>query len=473
METRNELDKGRLKVAAKALLASVEVSVADNDSNIEAVVVPFVRLFEPKAKNDFIADGLTPKKQEGMILDLIRTSHKNFVTSFFARLHPIIEVVVAGEAFVPPSAFLPNDDQNESEQTQTSDTSVYCLSLLKYSAMCTEAALERTVAMNKANDKTSQHPIQIAPQVYEVALQLHNVLLSLHDCGSEGIAARNAVLSLCESWWLSNAVNRDTLIAQVLPLQVLHASDPTDFQKSHIKKLLSFKDAFQVIDFLNPSSDSLRSLLLRIASNPMCLKVGEGRKFLASLFRDHDLILDLHLSFRVQIPNASRSILQAYAEIYHKAWCDADDASNVTTLEVLEHKVLQDLMHAAIHVASPAMAKALLIVLEPLHKDKKDKRVADLLWRLYSPILWRSLSAANPLVRKNAVTILGKVFPLHNPTHNQVRATIESSCAALETALQDADPRVRATASEATANVCALFWEALPSSNIRMLINRK
>lgn len=35
--------------------------------------------------------------------------------------------------------------------------------------------------------------------------------------------------------------------------------------------------------------------------------------------------------------------------------------------------------------------------------------------RLYEPIIWRALNVANPIVRKNAVTLLTDAFPLQNP----------------------------------------------------------
>ncbi len=38
-----------------------------------------------------------------------------------------------------------------------------------------------------------------------------------------------------------------------------------------------------------------------------------------------------------------------------------------------------------------------------------------MLLRLYEPILWRSLNVANPLVRRNAATILVESFPLQDP----------------------------------------------------------
>jgi len=468
MSSDEEILKDQLKTAAKALLAAVE-EIGDNGSSIEAQCSPFVKLFKPTKKSELLFESLTAKKQETLLLDVCRATNKSFIKRFFPCMQSILEVVINEEAYVPESAFADNEDNDSSKKEGSDAKVVECLSFLKYAAMCTEAALEGKVSLRQVEGAK----VQISSQVTDVALKLHNILLSVHDCGDEGSATWNAILSLCESWWLANAVDRESLIAQMLPLLVLQASDPTEFQKSYIKKLVSFKDAFQVIDFLNPSSDSLRSLLLKVASNPICLKLPEGRKFLTSLFRDPDLVPDLHRAFRAQIPEATKTILQAYGEIYYRAWCDAEDSSAVVTQEVIEHQVLQDLMHAAIHIASPAMAKSILTTLGPLHADKKTKRVADLLNRLYGPILWRSLSAANPSVRRNAVAILERVFPLHDPNQNQMKASMEKCATAIKNALKDTDAKVRIAASEATANICTLFWQILPSADIRMLLNCK
>jgi hypothetical protein len=185
------------------------------------------------------------------------------------------------------------------------------------------------------------------------------------------------------------------------------------------------------------------------------------------------------MAFRAQIPEANKTVLKAYGEIYLKAWKDAsDDVSpqEENTRNALEHQILQDLMHAAIHVSSPVTARSLLTLLEPIHAEKKQPKVAELLYRLYSPILWRSLTAANPLVRRNAVGVLEQVFPLQDPSSQNsqtMKVAVQKGTAALKTALQDADPRVRVAGSEATARVCVTFWDALPAADIRMLLNRK
>ncbi|KAL3916057.1 MAG: hypothetical protein SGILL_005350, partial [Bacillariaceae sp.] len=304
-----------------------------------------------------------------------------------------------------------------------------------------------------------------------------------------------AVLHLCEFWWLANGEHKEVLIVQLLPLLVLQACEEEDCftNKSYIQRLYKLRDAFHCIDFADPSSESLRKLLLRVSSNPLCIKLTEGRKLLASLLQDVDLVKDLHLSFKAQMPNAKGSVLQSYGDIYHRAWKEAnasaededdthvfDDSNNEShanrsSRQTIEHEILQDLMYFVIHAASKDTHQSVLAVLESLHVDKKNKDVSDMLYRLYSPIIWRSLVTANPQVRCYAVTVMEKVFPLHNPSalngQNAMKEAVLKGTQAFQNALRDLDPAVRAAASKATATICAIFWEALPTENSRALLN--
>ena len=334
--------------------------------------------------------------------------------------------------------------------------------------------------------------MKVPPHIFQIASALHESLFPLHSCGSPAGPAKTTILSLCETWWLSEAENREYLIAQCLPLIVLNASDEridAFTTKSHIQRLYKLRKAFGCIDFAEPSSDSLRQLLLRVASNPVCLQLPEGRKFLAGLLQqDVHLVQDLHRAFRVQIPEAKPSILKSYGEIYHRAWkevrenqddeiLDDDDDEEqeeiMSIRQAIEHEVLQDLMYSVVNMDSPVTFKSVLTVLAPLHEDKKNKEVASLLHRLYSPILWRSLAATNPRIRKNAVVVLEKVFPLHDPSNSlSMKDAVKKATEALQIALQDVDPAVRVAASGATAQTCAMFWEVLPPREIRPLLNR-
>ena len=87
------------------------------------------------------------------------------------------------------------------------------------------------------------------------------------------------------------------------------------------------------------------------------------------------------------------------------------------SLMPLEHWIhmtacMQGLMVAALHARTASMASALRRVLGGLHSAKSAPGVDALLLRLYQPILFRALSAANPAVRRNALGLLVDAFPL-------------------------------------------------------------
>ena len=72
---------------------------------------------------------------------------------------------------------------------------------------------------------------------------------------------------------------------------------------------------------------------------------------------------------------------------------------------------VQGLMGAALHASTPHMAGALRRVLGGLHGAKSAPGVDALLLRLYRPILFRALGAANPAVRRNALCC----WSMHSP----------------------------------------------------------
>lgn len=72
----------------------------------------------------------------------------------------------------------------------------------------------------------------------------------------------------------------------------------------------------------------------------------------------------------------------------------------------------QGLMQAAVGASTEPMAAALRRVLDGFHREKAAPGVDALLLRLYRPILFRALSAANPAVRRNSLGLLLDAFPL-------------------------------------------------------------
>ena len=132
------------------------------------------------------------------------------------------------------------------------------------------------------------------------------------------------------------------------------------------------------------------------------------------------------------MPQSKRPILKVYGEIYKKAWKDSHNINCPEEIQAaIEEDVLQDLMFSALHISNPRMSKILMLVLEPFHEAKKATDFEGLLYRMYGPILWRALTAANPQVRVNAAHILVEVFPLQEPSHVQADAAFKKAAAKL------------------------------------------
>jgi condensin-2 complex subunit G2 len=484
-ETKSAATSSESSMAHRALFSAVENSL-DGDGqdekkefDVSYSCKPLNRLFHPSTRSGTLVPGHSPKQQQKLLLETIQGFNKGHARRVFQGLKALVEAITTSEAYIPESAFHADGEEHDENVVPITEItpdkeSTEVLHFLQHVTMCIDAYLQGQIERSQKVKRAtlSRTPsLSIVAEVYGVALDLHNLLFSLQACGPEGLVTQSAILGLCESWWHANALQRENMILQCLPLLVLQALDGKNFQKSHIKRIFQLKEAFHIIDFTNPASDSLRSLLLRLASNPLCLRMPEGIRFLASLFQEPSLVADLHLAVRAQIPEAKDTVLKAYGEIYLKAWKDSADVSEECR-EAIENEALQDFVHAVIHMASSATAKSILKLLEPFH-SKKTPDVEGLLYRLYSPIIWRSLGSANSQVRVNSIVALGQVFPLQDASRTQTQAAIAKGTEALKNVLQDSDHRVRVAGSETTAQICVMFWDVLPAKNIRMLLNRK
>ena len=154
---------------------------------------------------------------------------------------------------------------------------------------------------------------------------------------------------------------------------------------------------------------------------------------------------------------------------------DDDDDDGMSIRTAIEENALQDLMVSCLHVADAKLAKSVRTVLSPLHRAKKSPDVDKLLHRMYGPILWRALSAANPTVRLNATPVLAETFPLRDPDEGEDRteAVVGKTVDALMALLRDPEPKVRVAGSNAAGRILVAFWDALPTSDIRRLLSGK
>lgn len=432
----------------QALFKAVEVSDA---------IKPLVDLFLYQSPK--VSDG-TPKDQRLALLGTVTNLTKASARRLFDGMRNILKVIVDDEMFVPESAYAEEGGDGEGEQHQVivSDAqSALALNFVKVTAHCMESYMHGLV--ERRGDASSK-TISVVEEVFEVMERLHSCLIPLQASGDDGLLVQQKISSLCESWWKHKFQDRECMVVQLLPLLVAKSLDESA-TKADISRLFGIRHALDVLDFDDESSADIKSLMTRTVSSPLYVKTIEGKKLISYLF-EH-IPTDLHQAVRVQIPDAKRTTLEAYGEIYFRVWKESPNSDSI------EEIILQDLCYAIVHVGNPNMVKSLHTILEPFHKGQASQPVKELLHRLYGPVLWRSLRAANPRVRVNAARLLGAVFPLADGVN--MEKAVQKGTSALKFLLQDTDPRVRVAGSEATAIVLVSLWDALPAADIRVLLN--
>ena len=528
-------------LARRALFAAVE---GGSDGSAVESTRPLVKLFfkddesyadtDDDEEDDLFDTGadLTESEQRSLLLSAVR-SHKfgrQHARRLFAGLAGTLRAVVEDEEYVPASAYENDDDddddddmnmdgdgedaeENKSQRTRRTPfgssimtggangpgaiaaqdiepdaASTEALLFMRSCCLLTESYLRGLVERRSSSTSTTaaDREYGIIDEAFQVAELLHDALFSLQSCGPIAVRVQSTISTLCELWWHASFEGREQLVTMLVPLLVAKTLDGAA-AKSDVKRLYAIRSALDLLDFADPSIDYLRSLLLRTASSPHYLRTVEGRKVIAHLFQlDAELVPDLHRSIRVQIPDAKRTILDAYGDIYLRAWRDAaaavrdatpgsDEAENAAdVLRSLEEEALQDLVMATLHVADPKVAKSVRVVLTPLQQAKKAPEMDQLLHRLYGPVLWRALSAANPLVRLNAAPVLADTFPLRDPVdegESETEATVRKTVQVLVGLLRDPEPRVRVAASNAAGRILVAFWDVLQTADIRRLLN--
>lgn len=461
---------------------------------------------------------LSSIKDRNKIIETIKSSqfHKNHARRLFAGILPVLKSIIEEESFIPASAFLDDDEQDEEEKrasqgtfsqdnknrlSSISNTSVVpdedsscALSFMKYTAMMLHGYLQ-----NVSSKKTTQNKQQdVMDEVKELTELLHDNLFELNPCGVEGLAVQKHIITLCESFWICNFVDRNDYVASVIPLLLLRTLDG-NATKSDIKRLWNMRDALHLFSFHDENIAYLRSLIVRTVGSALYLKNTEGRKMISYFFQlDGDLVKSLHDGIKAQIPMAKKPCPEYYGEIYFRAWkmahsnvqeededrtpsyLDEDEDGETEQEETEKGKILsmieeslQELMNASVHVSSPHMTSAIQSVLETFYIKKKSPEVETLLFKMFTPFLWRSLSAANAIVRVNASIALGKTYPLRDPLEGKthLNEVYSKSVQSLVSLLRDDDHKVRVAACEATVQILGHSWDALESKDIRSLLN--
>ncbi|GAM20470.1 hypothetical protein SAMD00019534_036450 [Acytostelium subglobosum LB1] len=281
----------------------------------------------------------------------------------------------------------------------------------------------------------------------------------------------NDIAMLCELWYKQDRPRKEELAPQTIAYLIQKAYESTVV--ADITRLYNMRNALLALDFGDESSMSIQELLLGCFIQPQFVKTVDGRKMLAFLFTIRPQFIDaIHNVVKGQLLSCSRTIMDAYAEVYYKAWRVATGPF----LLRIEFGCLQNVAQCAIHAANTKLFKATMAFLHYFHEMKaKDKTVDSMLLRVYEPILWRSLSVANSGVRANATRLFVDSFPLHDreAPQREIDEVLQKQFIELQKLLFDPAITVRQTAIHGVlCNVLAKFWEIIPVSTSRVLLSK-
>ncbi|KAI5104631.1 condensin-2 complex subunit G2 isoform X2, partial [Silurus meridionalis] len=285
------------------------------------------------------------------------------------------------------------------------------------------------------------------------------------------VPLQKAIHWLFECWWRRGLEGKEELgwTAFVACLENTVTLKKTVVE---LNRLYSLRDVLLSVEFESERGQCITNPLLQCFLSTSYIKREEGKRFLAFLFEwDVHFIKMIHETIKNQLQFLAKPVAEDVGEIYFRAWKKASSPF----LEEMETSCIQDLMQHAVllHQTSPVLPKVRQI-LAYFHKQKFRQGVDEMLHRLYMPVLWKALKAANAEVRANATLLFTEAFPIHDPGMNSERVDelVQKQLDTLFTLLEDVNPSVRSAAVLGACSVMSRCWELLPSSIITDLLKK-
>lgn len=307
----------------------------------------------------------------------------------------------------------------------------------------------------------------------DIIRDLHDVILVLPDSQH-----KNHVARLCEWLWSTAHPRRETIVPHALLFLLLrsfgiegnileeHDSVKT-VSRSYVARIYAMREALHTLVLAEdvPEAHTMRVLLLRCTTSASYLRVESGCKFLAYLLTVEDIRAAVFQSLVNQIAIVRKTRASYYGDVFLYAW-------KLQKSDWL-FKCLTELTEMAIYTASDPFGANMRTVLSSFHKSKRLVGVDQLLHRIYSPVLYKNLMVAHPIVRRNAVSILAESFPIHDPNTSvqDIQQTINFQCGRLFDLLTDPAPTVRKTTVEGTCRILGLLWELVPLAFAKRMLD--
>ncbi|KAM5157680.1 condensin-2 complex subunit G2 [Mantella aurantiaca] len=272
---------------------------------------------------------------------------------------------------------------------------------------------------------------------------------------------RLSIQRLCEAWWEKGLEKKDDFGKIAFSMLLEKSLEPKSLAADVIR-LWHLHPALLSFDYNSEDSNEVRDVLLQCFMSIKHIKKEEGRRFLSFIFSwDVNFVKMIHGTIKNQLQSLPKSLMCHVADIYFRAWKKASG----DLLTKIEYTCIQDFMNDGIHLPrnSPVHPRVREVI-SYFHQQKLRQGVEEMLYRLYQPIIWRGLKAANSEVRSNTALLFVEAFPLRDPNMNHVDMDIElqRQFEVLFNLLEDRQPLVRSTGVLGVCKITAKYWEMIP-----------
>ncbi|NWV36755.1 CNDG2 protein, partial [Grantiella picta] len=283
---------------------------------------------------------------------------------------------------------------------------------------------------------------------------------------------QDAIQRVCEMWWEKGLEGKEQL-GKTLFVILLRKSLNKAATGADIVRVWNLHQTLLCFDYDSEESNEVKDLLLQCFMSVKHIKKEEGRRFLSFLFSwNVNFIKMIHGTIKNQLQFFPRSLVEHISEVYFRAWKKVSGEF----IEVLEYNCIQDFMHHGIHLPrSSCVHSKVREMLSYFHKQSKVRQgVEEMLYRLYQPILWRSLKARNSEVRANAAFLFVDAFPIRDPSFNaeEMDSEIQKQFEELFSLLEDTHPVVRSTGILGVTQITSKYWEMIPSTILADLLKK-
>jgi len=132
------------------------------------------------------------------------------------------------------------------------------------------------------------------------------------------------MVSVCEAWFLAQAPEYEQIAPQTISYLLLQSLQESS-KGIDTKRVYAMRSALTLLDFNDPSSQSIKNIILHAYIHPQYLTTVDGRRFLVYAMGLHPpMIGQIYSTIRNQIPNASKTTLDTLGDVIYRAWKSAE-----------------------------------------------------------------------------------------------------------------------------------------------------